>query len=380
MFINRLVVKDVRNLTSVDLNGFKKINLLKGRNASGKTAFLEAISLLSVGRSFRTRAISSVVSRDQSLLSIYGECISEQNQVFELGLSRDKEKNFTIRINGETAPSLASLSYCLPTQIFNSDVLLLIEGASSERLTFIDWGVFHVEHSFLSLWRLHKKHLSQRNLLLKQANLKYQDLLSIDEQLAKVGIQIEQLRYQYLHNFLNMFKRVSEENGFSLGEQIKFVYADGWRISRKPICENEITTLSLSSEEIIKKQENSFERDRKKKYTSYHAGKSELIIMLDTCPAKQFLSRGEMKTLCFFLKVAQAIYLNESMHLKPIFLVDDLGAELDQENFNLILRMLLRYGFQSFISVTDNLDMKSLMEDKINVQMFHVEHGKINPL
>ena len=379
MFLTRLIVRDIRNLSSVELSEFKQVNIFRGKNAAGKTAFLEAIYLLSVGRSFRTRSISSVIARDKTLLSVYGECLSDQNQVSELGLSRDKEKNFTVRINGESSPNLASLSYCLPTLLFNSDVLSLIEGPSTQRLNFIDWGVFHVKHSFLSLWRLHKKHLGQRNNRLKQAVVSYDDISFIDEQLASVSLQIENLRYEYLKGFLDVFFRIASENGFSLARSLKFTYIDGWRLLKQEI-DNQAICLELSEEAIIEKQKHAFERDAKKKFSSFHAGKSELLISFDGQLVKEYLSRGEMKTLCFFLKVAQALYLKEISHVKPVFLVDDLGAELDQTNFDMILNMLIRHGFQSFISITETIDIDNHIDNATNVQMFHVEHGKINPL
>jgi len=67
MHLTTLDVANVRNLASVQLEPGDGINYLYGDNGAGKTSLLEAISLLSVGRSFRSGKISTIIA---SLLAI----------------------------------------------------------------------------------------------------------------------------------------------------------------------------------------------------------------------------------------------------------------------------------------------------------------------
>ena len=54
MKLSHIVLQNYRNLQYVDLSPSESMNVVFGKNGSGKTSLLEAISYLGLGRSFRT--------------------------------------------------------------------------------------------------------------------------------------------------------------------------------------------------------------------------------------------------------------------------------------------------------------------------------------
>ena len=63
----------------------------------------------------------------------------------------------------------------------------LVSGGGEPRRRFLDWGLFHVEPDFLSLWRRYSRALKQRNALLKQGGPSRM-LDTWDHELAEAGV------------------------------------------------------------------------------------------------------------------------------------------------------------------------------------------------
>ena len=64
---------------------------------------------------------------------------------------------------------MAQLAELLPVHAIDPSMHALVEGGPSERRRFLDWGVFHVEPSYLEAWKRYRRVLSQRNAALKRA-------------------------------------------------------------------------------------------------------------------------------------------------------------------------------------------------------------------
>ena len=57
MYIKSLKIKDFRNYEVLDLEFDKKVNIIIGSNAQGKTNLLESIYISSLGRSLGTKSL-----------------------------------------------------------------------------------------------------------------------------------------------------------------------------------------------------------------------------------------------------------------------------------------------------------------------------------
>ena len=60
-WVERLAIRDLRNIHEATLELHPAVNVFHGRNAQGKTSLLEAVGLLARGRSFRTEHAASMI-------------------------------------------------------------------------------------------------------------------------------------------------------------------------------------------------------------------------------------------------------------------------------------------------------------------------------
>ena len=107
MSLSRVSVTAVRNLHPVTFSPSPRINLLYGANGSGKTSVLEAIHLLGLARSFRSARLLPVIQYEQLACTVFGQVELAQGGHSSLGISRDRQGEFQIRIDGQDARSLS---------------------------------------------------------------------------------------------------------------------------------------------------------------------------------------------------------------------------------------------------------------------------------
>src|SRR5690606_40557665 len=110
MSLNRITLTAVRNLHSSSLQPSPRINILHGANGSGKTSLLEAIHLLGLARSFRSTRLQPVIHYEQPACTVFGQVQLAQGGMSNLGISRDRQGELQIRIDGQNARSAAQLA------------------------------------------------------------------------------------------------------------------------------------------------------------------------------------------------------------------------------------------------------------------------------
>lgn len=360
MTLTLLDIKNLRNLIDVKVQPGAKFNLLYGDNGGGKTSFLEAVYYLTLGRSFRTRLNSRLAHHEANGFSLFAQ-IQQENYLLPVGIERHTNGEGRIRIDQENAKSLIQITQSLPVRLLYSDSRLLLTGASKLRRQFIDWGVFHVEPSFLKQWQHAQRALKQRNAALRSRSPKAMIKLWNDE-LEIAAKAIHPLRESYMCLFNDIFQQFIPE--LLPGMAISIVYKPGW---------NEDVGLSQVLEQ-------SFTRDMELGYTQYGPQRADLAIRLDkTIPVQDELSQGQQKLLVYALYLTQGVLLRKQREKRCVYLLDDLPAELDEENRHRVAKVLHQMDAQVFVTGVDRegLSALSYLND---TKMFHVERGGITQI
>lgn len=360
MYLSQLNILQVRNLQDIQISCHPEANILCGLNGSGKTSFLEAIYLLGRGRSFRHRDLRVVINNNADNLIVSGKINRSNNQRHTLGIRRTSRGQFEARRDGESLHSSAELTELLPLQLIDAQSFLLLEGGPKQRRQFLDWGVFHVEHSYKVLWRKLQKALKQRNELLRHDRIDH-DLLKVwSQELMPLCEQISKARQNYLDELTG--KIASVAGAFDLPEDYELEYYPGWD----------------NNQSLDAVFESDLRRDIAVKRTHSGPHRADLRIKIGGRPATGVLSRGQTKLLVYVLKLAQAEVYRDKKKESCLFLLDDLPAELDYQHRIKVINYLDRQGGQYFMTGVDRQDFEQVLPN-IEHKMFHVEHGAISP-
>lgn len=349
MIISELKIHCLRNIVSAHLALNPKINFIFGSNGSGKTSLLESLYLLSCGHSFRSREIAPIISQGQSILTVFARSQEEDT----LSIQKSSAGPTQIKLNNQFCSSTSQIAYALPCQVFYSDIFNIIDAGPSVRRSLLDWGLFHVKHNYLYLWKEYRKVLRHRNVLLKK-HAPYSHFIPWDKQLSQLANQLHLLREEYFVQLKIEFSKVLNELS---NVSCSIEYFKGW--DRK----NSGKDLELVLAE-------SFSSDLQKSYTQYGVHQADLLIESDNTKAKHILSRGQQKIILIALKFAQSNLLDQDC----LYLIDDLTAELDEAHQKKLMSFLIQHKGQYVITSTSSLNLEEYFL-KNEYSSYLVENG-----
>jgi len=356
VFLSCLHINNFRNFNHAQIEFNDSCNLFYGNNGSGKTSILEAIYYLVLGRSFRSHLLRRITKYQTDGFGLFGK-INQRNNIIPVGIERSLTNSKKIRISGEDAVSIIEITKLLPLQLLNQNSYNLLDEGPKIRRQFIDWGLFHVEQNFLTLWRRVERVIEQRNAAIRiGSSVDY--IKTWNNELVEFGDKIHQLRKQYIASLLPITTNILQQLLPDIVIDIK--YFAGWN-----------TDLSLA--EVLA---NNVISDLEVGYTVVGPHRADLRITINKVPVKDALSRGQQKLLVYAMQIAQGILLKNLTNKNCIYLIDDLPAELDEQKRSLIAGILLNLNSQIFVT---GLSQQNLADfgDTQNYSMFHVEYGII---
>ena len=352
MIIKSLKASNLRNLGDVVIQPHHGLNYLYGRNGAGKTSILESIIVLSRGRSFRTSQAQDLVGPNGKTFHVFAEICTQDDVVMRLGLERSG-KRWRGRVDGRDLSQLSQLTRRLPAVMMEPDSHQLISGSPDNRRKYLDWGMFHVEHAFLGVWRNYSKALKQRNAALRRGNRGVVE--SIDEVLAVHGTHLSELREKFAKTVSNrigdMMSMISEST-----PKVKLEYQPGWS------ADNYLEALKAGQK-----------RDLERGMTLHGPHRADLALTCGKQAARAVLSRGEQKGVAAAMLLTQAEILSETGE-KPVLLLDDLVSEFDRNHFKRVLDVAISLDTQVWLSGTEKPKLKS------RHKMFHVKQGQVKEL
>ena len=276
---------------------------------------------------------------------------------FKAGLSKS-DKKLDIHINGEAIKRRSELVRRVPVHIVNSDSFALIDGAPGQRRAFIDWCLFHVEHSYAETWVEFRHALRQRNRLLKtRQGLKLLDYW--DDHLVTPSLKLHQMRQRQCDELRQIL--VTEFSELLNGIPVEMFYRRGWP---------DDTELK----EVLGSQR---QRDIHSGFTNSGIHRDDLIFTSKGVRVNEVLSRGQSKRLCLALLMASLKLVGQKTAKRIILLIDDLHSELDLKSQHRVYQQLAELDLQLFVSNIDSRLPQGLPAKEF--KMFHVEHGMIKP-
>ncbi|MFP1952601.1 DNA replication/repair protein RecF [Lonsdalea quercina] len=355
MALTRLLIRDFRNIESADLALIPGFNFLVGANGSGKTSVLEAIYTLGHGRAFRSIQAGRVIRHEQPEFVLHGR-IDGHERERSVGLSKNRQGDSKVRIDGSDGHRVAELAQLLPIQLITPEGFTLLNGGPKFRRAFLDWGCFHHEPGFFHAWNNLKRLLRQRNAALRQTS-HYGQMRAWDQELVPLAEQISQWRAAYS-------AAIVDDIGATCGQflpefSLSFSFQQGW-------------DRESDYAELLERH---FERDRMLGYTAFGPHKADFRIRAGGVAVEDMLSRGQLKLLMCALRLAQGEFLTRNSGLKCVYLIDDFASELDSARRRLLAERLKATQAQVFVSAISAEQIADMVGE--NGKMFSVEQGKI---
>lgn len=360
MYLNRLRLKNFRNLSPVELR-FSKLNIFLGDNGAGKTSILEAIYFLGTLKSFRLNKEACLINFKADFLLAGGE-IEKDGLKEEIEIDyRPAEKR--VRLNYKTIKNTAELINILNLVVFSPEDINLINGEPSKRRRFINTVLSQVNIKYLHHLKEYYRVLRQRNSHLRsiiKGKGKIGDLFIWDEELVNYGLYLFIEREGAIKEISSLVNEIFLD---LVGQELVLNYKKG--VKGEPL-------RGVFKDSLI----NSLDIQIKRGLTLNGPHLDEIeIVSADNTALKFFGSQGEKRIAAISLKLAQLTYIYRKRDQKPILLLDDIFSELDTANKSKIFKILEEKDTQTFITTTCETDVAQIID---KAHLFKIEKGRIN--
>ena len=175
-----LEVENYRNIASASLTPGRELTVICGNNGQGKTNLLEAIWLLTGGKSFRGGKDAELVRRGEPFAVLKASTLRAQQEEQEkeepnrvrltVGAPDSPRPGRTVSVNGGAVKRAASLAGSFPAVVFDPGHLSLVKGAPEGRRKFLDAALCQLYPGYLTLYRRYVRALQQKNALLRRSS------------------------------------------------------------------------------------------------------------------------------------------------------------------------------------------------------------------
>ena len=300
-----LEVANYRNIAAAQLEPGRELTVICGNNGQGKTNLLEAIWLLTGGKSFRGGKDAELVRRGETFAVL--EAVTQRTRQEDQEPDEPANVRITVgtpdaqrpgryaSVNGSPPKRAAGLAGSFPAVVFAPGHLSLVKGAPEGRRRFLDAALCQLYPGYLATYRRYVRALQQKNAL---ACANY----------AELSHGAERMAVRYAAQF--------EPGGLSA---------------------------------LLKQRQNE-ELRAGQSLCGIH--REDVELLLDDQPAKVFASQGQQRSVVLSLKMAEAAAAARITGEHPVLLLDDVLSELDEGRKQYLLTRMKEK--QTFVTSCDD--------------------------
>jgi DNA replication and repair protein RecF len=331
MFLTRFQCRSFRCLREIDLRPGPEINLVRGRNAQGKTSLLEAILFAATSKSHRTTLETELARTGAGEFHVRIEVQRAHRQVvLETHWWKGQKR---VKINGVAQKRLSDMLGKVSVVLFAPEDIALIKSGSALRRHFLDMALSQLEPAYLAALQQYRQVLRQRNELLRAPRPDPALLDVWDVQLAREGQTLIERRAAFVRELGPL---ATESYGkIAAGESLTIDYA--------PDC------AADSLADLLRAKR---EGDIRRKMTVHGPHRDDLEIAVAQSPARSHASQGQQKSATLALRLAEMDLAHRRTGELPILLLDEVLAELDARRAAQLFDAIPA-GAQCFVTTTD---------------------------
>lgn len=344
MFLKHLSLQNFRNYTKSSFNFTKQTTLIVGPNTSGKTNFIEAIYLLSMGKTNKDGNDENAIAFSSNLARIKGKTDTVDLEVVLANIETFRKKYLVNGVSKKRLDFMGNLSCVL----FAPSDLEIVIGSPGQRRKFLDEVLSQIDRDYRFAKESFERGLRQRNALLQKARefggRSEKEFAYWDSLLITSGNVITKKREEFV-NFINNFRKDIFDFTVTYDKSI---------ISRERLLQYQQAEIGSG-------------------VTLVGPHRDDLVIsMFDSKKAvardvRIFGSRGQQRLVVLQLKLLQMEYMEKFLGERPTLLLDDIFSELDQGHIDLVLEMV---GGQQTIMTTTH---KEFIPKKISKDLSTID-------
>ncbi len=399
MYLRHLSLTNFRNFTRLDVDIPRRVVVLLGSNAQGKTSLLEAIYFLAAFTSFQTHADRQIVNFHEAksnsltvtrLVADYqrgnGKHRLEARLILEpMGVLNGQRLRKEILLDGVKKPVSEVIGH-FNAVIFVPQMSQIIEGAPEERRRYLNLALAQSTPAYARVLSEYSQALTQRNALLKSLGERggNADQLDVwDDALIRPGSQIILWRIEAVQQIERLASRVHHELTHG-SEILRLSYEPAFDPLPKPVGQLGLkinTVVDRSGLELKDIQDAFRARLRERRSEEINRGvttigphRDELRFLANDIDLGNYGSRGQVRTMLLALKLAEVNWMKERTGEWPVILLDEVMAELDLQRRADLLEYIGESEQVLFTTTDLNLFVPAFAE---KAEVWKVEGGRV---
>jgi len=362
--ILKITLSSFRNHTHKEIDFSEGLTVIWGDNGSGKTSLLEAIHLLSYGKSFKTHRRGDLVKNADPSYVVRGK-FKNKNKIDLVDTEFGLPGKTRTKINGKYISGRKDQIGRNPVVILSPEEQEITKGGPSDRRRFFDRVFSVVSKEYLGTLQIFGRLLKQRNAALmriKEGRGPIEEILGWNEQIEATSLKLWSKRgalmKKYKESLVYLLSKYDGEIEIGL--------------SYSP----SVQEPSQYKEALLKSQKKDMLQGR----TSLGPHRDDVDILWSGKKIRSFGSQGEHKLSLVFLKLSEMIFIKEQTGCFPILLLDDLFAKIDHGRSKKLVSLLNDIesergdSVQTVVTTTDivNIEKSGIFSGNPNIKNHHL--------
>jgi len=355
-------LSDFRNYRNASVALSATLNLLAGDNGQGKSNFLEALGLLSVGKSIRGAMDAEMVrwEADEGRLA----CVIADGTASRLEMRLRPGERKEVRIDGAPAETLADIVGILRTVHVTPDVIDDQFRSPSGRRRMLDILISQIDRNYLRALKRHRAVVAQMNALWKRADPSPAELEVWERHLATVAVDIVRRRQEVIERL----RQAADQHFGAL--------FDAGRLDMRLRPTLPVDDSPDAVERAARALAQARPQAERAGCVTRGAHRDQIDVLIDDRPFEEHASQGQVKGAYFAWKLAEGDVIEQTAEVRPLWLVDDPFSEMDRTR---AFRLLDAFRARGQVIVTTARDGDLGLEGSGFARCM-VDHGRITPI
>lgn len=342
MHVSRLALDRFRSWDQLVVDFQPGTNVLVGPNGLGKTNIVEALEVISTGSSHRTSTLAPVIERGCTSAVIRANREDEEITTYEATITgRGANRG---RVNSGPSVMLRDIVGHIPTVSFTPEDQRLVLGDPAARRTFLNQTGAILLQDYFDMLQQFNHIAKQRATLLKQLG-KQQDALSSQHdatlsgleiwtgQFIEVGVELTRMRAQVVDMLTEPVTRIYQQLA-GTDQRVELFYMPSFE---------EVLLYPDPHAHISEHFQRIYPGEVARGMNLIGPQRDDVECVLNGMPAHDYASNGETWTMALALKMALAEVVTQVITTKPIIILDDVFAQLDETRRQAILDFARSY-------------------------------------